>query len=169
MMLDYLTQRKANINDLSRIIELLIEDDLGKARESSESTISKDYLKAFKLIDADMNQYLMVVEFENNVIGTCHLTIMPSMTFKGSIRMQIEAVRVCESMRGRRIGQWMISQAVDYAKSKDVSIIQLTTNKKSAEAKRFYEKLGFESTHEGMKKIYLMMIKSREILDNYLK
>jgi len=34
------------------------------------------------------------------------------------------------------------------------SIIQLTTNKKRVDAKRFYEQLGFEATHEGMK-LYL--------------
>lgn len=36
----------------------------------------------------------------------------------------------------------------------DVSIIQLTTNKKRSQAKYFYEKLGFDASHEGMK-LYL--------------
>lgn len=45
-------------------------------------------------------------------------------------------------------------KAISYAKTMDVSIVQLTTNKKRAKAKRFYEKLGFEASHEGMK-LYL--------------
>ena len=33
-------------------------------------------------------------------------------------------------------------------------MVQLTTNKSRTEARTFYEKLGFEATHEGMK-LYL--------------
>lgn len=47
--------------------------------------------------------------------------------------------------------------AIDHAKSKDVSIIQLTTNIKRPRAKEFYERLGFEVTHVGMK-YYLRVI-----------
>ncbi len=45
-------------------------------------------------------------------------------------------------------------QAIKYAKSRDASIIQLTTNIKRPRAKIFYECLGFESTHVGIK-LYL--------------
>jgi ribosomal protein S18 acetylase RimI-like enzyme len=96
----------------------------------------------------------MVVENGDEIIGTCHLTIMPSLTFIGSTRMQIEAVRVAGKYRGQKIGSWMFDQAISYAKENDVSITQLTTNKKRPKAKRFYEKLGFEASHEGMK-LYL--------------
>jgi ribosomal protein S18 acetylase RimI-like enzyme len=96
----------------------------------------------------------MVVENKDEIIGTCHLTIMPSLTFIGSTRMQIEAVRVADKYRGQKIGSWMFDQAIAYAKSMGVAIIQLTTNKKRRQAKKFYEKLGFEASHEGMK-LYL--------------
>jgi len=51
----------------------------------------------------------------------------------------------------------MFDQAISYAKDMGVSIIGLTTNKKRARAKHFYEKLGFEASHEGMK-LYLRKI-----------
>jgi ribosomal protein S18 acetylase RimI-like enzyme len=79
---------------------------------------------------------------------------MPSLTFTGQTRMQIEAVRVSEQFRGQKIGEWMMNAAINYGKSKGASIIQLTTNKKRLRAKKFYEKLGFEASHEGMK-LYL--------------
>ncbi len=145
--------RKAKLEDLPRIIELLLKDELGQARES-ENALDDRYTKAFHKIDADPNQYLMVVENEDEIVGTCHLTIMPSLTFTGSTRMQIEAVRVAEKYRGQKIGKWMFDQAVSYAKENGASIIQLTTNKKRPKAKNFYEKLGFEASHEGMK-LYL--------------
>jgi N-acetylglutamate synthase-like GNAT family acetyltransferase len=149
-----LTHRKAKKEDLPRLIELLLEDELGQMRESKNVTLDENYVKAFDKIDSDPNQYLMVVENGPEIIGTCHLTIMPSLTFIGSTRMQIEAVRVAGKDRGQKIGTWMFDQAILYAKEQEVSIIQLTTNKKRLFAKNFYEKLGFEASHEGMK-LYL--------------
>ena len=147
-----LTYRKAKLYDLSAIIDLLINDKLGSARETLDGASQKKYMNAFHLIDSDPNQYLMVVESNNEIIGTCHLTIMPSMTFTGSTRMQIEAVRISEKMRGQKIGEWMINEAIEYGKSKDASIIQLSTNKERSEAMSFYLNLGFQDTHIGMKK-----------------
>jgi N-acetylglutamate synthase-like GNAT family acetyltransferase len=149
-----LIHRKARIADLPHIIELLLEDELGSTRESKSSAVHENYIKAFHKIDSDPNQYLMVVENGDEIIGTCHLSLMPSLTFIGSTRMQIEAVRVAGKYRGQKIGSWMFDQAISYAKEHDVSIIQLTTNKKRPKAKHFYEKLGFEASHEGMK-LYL--------------
>ncbi|MEY3197402.1 MAG: hypothetical protein RLZZ59_773 [Pseudomonadota bacterium] len=149
-----LTHRKAKIADLPHIIALLLEDELGSTRESKSAELDESYIKAFHKIDSDPNQYLMVVENDDEIIATCHLTIMPSLTFIGSTRMQIEAVRVAGKYRGQKIGSWMFDQAISYAKAMDVSIIQLTTNKKRPQAKHFYEKLGFEASHEGMK-LYL--------------
>lgn len=149
-----LTHRKARIADLNRLIELLLEDELGQTRESNSATLHENYIKAFHKINSDPNQHLMVVENGDEIIGTCHLTIMPSLTFIGSTRMQIEAVRVTKKYRGQKIGSWMFDQAMSYAKEHDVSIIQLTTNKKRPQAKHFYEKHGFEASHEGMK-LYL--------------
>ena len=146
-----LTQRKAVKSDLPRIVELLLEDDLAQARES-QNLMDPRYAQAFHKIDVDINQYLMVVEDQGQIIATCHLSIMPSLTFIGSTRMQIEAVRVTKAYRGQKIGQWMFDQAIDYAKAHDVSIVQLTTNKQRAKAKQFYEKQGFEASHEGFKR-----------------
>ena len=149
-----LTHRKAKLVDLPRLIELLLEDELGKTRESHLAPLHENYINAFHKIDSDPNHYLMVVENGDEIIGTCQLTIMPSLTFLGSTRMQIEAVRVLGKYRGHKIGTWIFDQAINYAKAHDVAIIQLTTHKKRVRAKHFYEKLGFESSHEGMK-LYL--------------
>lgn len=149
-----LRTRRATIDDLQDIINLLIEDELGSLREKTSDKLNQNYIDAFALINSDSNQYLMVVEESSKIVATCHLTIMPSLTFNGSTRMQIEAVRVSEKLRGHKIGEWMISQAIEYAKLRKASIIQLTTNIKRPRAKIFYERLGFESTHVGMK-LYL--------------
>lgn len=77
----------------------------------------------------------MVVEGSGKIVATCHLTIMPSLIFTGSTRMQIEAVRVTEKYRGQKIGEWMMNAAIAYAKSKGATILQLTTNKNALEQK----------------------------------
>jgi GNAT superfamily N-acetyltransferase len=139
---------------LEPIIHLLADDDLGKQREKPVTNMNLAYKTAFDRILADPNQFLMVIETEGRIVGTCHLTLMPSLTFQGALRMNIEAVRVDSSFRGQGIGEWMFSQVVELAKVEGCKIIQLTTNKKRSDALRFYEKLGFKATHEGMK-LYL--------------
>lgn len=147
--------RKATLHDLPAIIAILADDELGNAREQLDTTIDPRYLTAFELINKDPNQFLMVVTNKSLVvIGTCHLTLMPSLTFTGSTRLQIEAVRIAASCRGQKIGEWMIKEAIALGKTHGATIIQLTTNIKRPKAKSFYEKLGFESTHVGMK-LYL--------------
>ncbi len=148
--------RRAFIEDLETIIRLILQDDLAQEREviEEEATIDQRYIDAFHKIDSDENHYLMVVECRKEVVGTCHLTLIPSLTFIGTTRMQIEAVRVSQEYRGRKIGTKMIESALAYAKMKGASLVQLTTNKQRPEALKFYEQQGFKATHEGMK-LYL--------------
>ncbi|MEQ9166086.1 MAG: GNAT family N-acetyltransferase [Fulvivirga sp.] len=67
------------------------------------------------------------------------------------MRAQIEGVRIHEELRGTGLGQLMINKAIELAKDKGAHMVQLTTDKKRPEAIKFYEKLGFISSHEGMK------------------
>lgn len=144
--------QRAEKNDLKSIISLFVEDELGKTRESSSENDFKRYLNAFKLIEQDPNQHLIVIKTLNNfVIGTCHLTVMPTLLYKGSSRLNIEAVHVKDGFRSQGVGKWMFQKIVEFAKSKNIKILQLTTNKKRNRAKVFYERLGFTASHEGMK------------------
>lgn len=144
--------RKALKKDLPHIIRLLANDQLGQTRESYAEPLSESYYKAFEQIDSDRNQELVVMENENaEVVGTLQLTFIPYLTYRGSMRAQIEAVRIREDMRGTGAGSEMIRWAIERAKEKKIPLIQLTTDKKRSDAMRFYEKLGFRASHEGMK------------------
>lgn len=146
--------RKAKIEDLRIIISLYVDDELGQTRENLSPELYEHYLKAFNEINKDPNHYLAVVENKTEVIGTCHLTLIPSLTFIGQKRLQIEAVHIASEYRGQHIGEWMMRTAIEYGKDNNALIIQLTTNKRRIRAKNFYEKLGFKATHAGMK-LYL--------------
>lgn len=144
--------RKAKIEDVIPIVELLANDKLGNLRESFQEPLPQVYYDAFEKINEDKNQTLVVVENEIlEIIGTLQLSFIQYLTYQGGIRSQIEAVRVRQDYRGQGIGALLINWAIKTARERGAHLIQLTTDKKRPEAIRFYEKTGFNSTHEGMK------------------
>lgn len=153
-MLNNLALRSAEENDLPDIIRLLALDDLGSTRESLSDPLLHNYHQAFQAITQDNNQALLVVTDNEKVIGTCHLTFIPSLSFKGSWRLNIENIHVDKTRQGQGVGTWMLQQAIEMGRKKGCQFVQLTTNKKRTRAKTFYEKLGFIASHEGMK-LYL--------------
>jgi len=146
-----LSLRSAEENDLPQIVALFMEDELGAMRESLSDPLLPSYHKVFQAITADKNQALLVVDYNRELIGICHLTFMPSLSFKGSWRLNLENIHIAKSFQNQGIGTWMLQKAIALGKEKGCRFIQLTTNKKRFRAKAFYEKLGFIATHEGMK------------------
>ncbi|MBG6129059.1 GNAT superfamily N-acetyltransferase [Aquimarina sp. EL_43] len=144
--------RKATQEDIPFIVQMIANDDLGKTRENYQIPLPKEYFEAFTAINADPNQELIVVENNDfEIIGTLQLSFIQYLTYQGGIRAQIEAVRIREDQRGKGIGQKMFEWAIARAKQKRAHVLQLTTDKKRSESIRFYEKLGFIASHEGMK------------------
>jgi len=144
--------RKATTKDLSKIVEMIADDELGKTRENYQIPIPNEYLEAFQKINADENQELIVVESVNSeIIGTLQLSFIQYLTYRGGIRAQIEAVRIRKDKRGLGIGKTMFEWAMNRAKERNAHLLQLTTDKKRPEAIKFYKDLGFKQSHEGMK------------------
>jgi len=145
------TFRAATAKDLNAIVQMLAEDELGSTRERYETPLPESYWKAFEAIDADPNNELIVACLGEEVVGVQQLTFTPYITHQGSWRATIEGVRTAASVRGQGIGSQLIVWAIERAKERGCRMIQLTTDKKRTEALRFYERLGFQSTHEGLK------------------
>lgn len=143
--------RKALKEDLLDVVNLLASDILGSQREQATNPLPDNYLKAFENINRDPNQKLMVVEENGEIIGTFQLSYIQYLTYKGGIRAQIEAVRIREDKRGQGLEKKMFKWAIQKARKDGAHLIQLTTDKKRSEALKFYEKLGFKASHEGMK------------------
>jgi GNAT superfamily N-acetyltransferase len=146
-----LAYRRAVEADLVAIIDLLADDLLGAARETSVSDTSARYSEAFSEIQADSNQYLCVVEDGSEIVATFQLTFIPGLSRGGSKRAQIEAVRVSRRRRGEKIGEAIFKWAIEYSRCRGCALLQLTTDKSRLDAHRFYDKLGFEPTHVGYK------------------
>lgn len=147
----HLEIRTAQLADLPAIVALLADDDLGHSREVSSDEVASEYLNAFREIENDTNNEIIVGVCEAQIMAALQLMYIPSLTLKGTKRAQIEGVRVSSRVRGRGFGRQLIEYALARAKQQGCKLVQLTTNKARTDAIRFYESIGFESTHEGMK------------------
>ena len=155
------TFRDARREDVPVIVAMLADDFLGAAREAGgpggpsgaggASEVDEAYWMAFGQIEAEPHSRLIVAEAGGRVAGTLQLTLVPGLSRHGMLRAQIEAVRVAAWTRGQGIGRQMISWAVDEARRAGCGLVQLTSDKRRTDAIRFYESLGFEATHEGLK------------------
>ncbi|MDF3607215.1 GNAT family N-acetyltransferase [Paracoccus sp. DMF-8] len=147
-----LTFRKAVLGDLSQIVAMLADDELGRSREVVGDPISDDYVSAFNKIDSDPNQILAVVAGERGaLLGTLQITFLHHLSRRGSSRAQIEGVRISSAARGRGLGSMMIQYAIDEARGRGCRIVQLMSDVRRPDAHHFYEKLGFKPSHLGFK------------------
>lgn len=147
--------RPAARADLPAILRLLADDRLGAVRE--ETSDPAPYEAAFEAIDADPAHLLLVGELAPEqggparVVATFQLSFLPGLSRRGSWRAQLEAVRVAAELRGQGVGAAMVGWALEESRRRGCSLVQLTTDKSRTAAHRFYERLGFAASHEGMK------------------
>jgi GNAT superfamily N-acetyltransferase len=130
---------------------MLADDPLGAKRERFETPLPEGYLRAFEAIDADPNNQLVVACIEREVVGVLQLTFIPYLTYQGGWRALIEAVRIDSKHRSQGLGKAMFEWAIARARERGCHVVQLTTDKSRADARRFYESLGFAASHEGLK------------------
>jgi GNAT superfamily N-acetyltransferase len=143
--------RLANRQDLDSIVAMLVDDVLGSKRECYIQPLPQSYIKAFNAINSDPNNELVVACDGNEVVGVQQITFTPYITHQGGWRATIEGVRTSSSVRGKGVGTELIKWAIQRAKERGCHLVQLTTDKKRDDALRFYERLGFKATHEGLK------------------
>ncbi len=145
------TFRRARAADVPEIVRMLADDPLGAARERYASPLPDSYARAFHAIAQDPNNELVVACRGERVVGVLQLTFIPSLTYQGGWRTLIEGVRVDRDERSQGLGKALFEWAIARAAERGCHMVQLTTDKTRPEAKRFYEGLGFVTSHEGMK------------------
>jgi GNAT superfamily N-acetyltransferase len=143
--------RDARREDLPRIIELLAADQLGKRCEVVGDPPLAEYVSAFDIIVSDPRTRLLVLEFEGQVVGTLQLNFLPGLSRRGAERAQIEAVRIADGYRGRGLGRRLMEAAIAMARARGCRLVQLTSDLRREDARRFYLSLGFVHSHAGMK------------------
>jgi GNAT superfamily N-acetyltransferase len=154
--------RPANKPDLAALVSLFAKDELLRSPRpgpagtpvAQPEPVSGAVLAAFEDIAADPNNHVYVAELGGKVVGTFQLTFIRQLTYDGCLVAQVESVFVDESARSFGVGTRMLEYARAEAERRGAIRLQLTSNIKRERAHRFYERLGYRATHQGMK-LYL--------------
>ena len=105
---------------------------------STSKLPTKEYLET--IINSN-NTKIFVAEENNAILGT--LTLVFNKIPTGE-KAWIEDVVVDEAARGKGVGKALTAYAVDYAMSKGVNKIDLTSSPDRIAANKLYQKLGFK-------------------------
>ncbi len=148
--------RDAEKRDLPRLLELYGQLAEGGQLTAAEAKVEPDlarYEAAFEAVSADPRQRLLMLEEEGRVVGTLVLLIVPQVTNRGLPWANVESVVIDESLRGGGHGRMLMDHAERLAREAGCYKLNLTSNNRRADtAHRFYEALGYESTHRAFRK-----------------
>ena len=150
MTANAITIRRARREDVGKIVAMLADDALGRARERIETPLPDCYFQAFARLDADPNITLVVAEEAGAVVGCLQLCILPGLSSQGASRALIEDVRIDSTCRSRGVGEQLVRWAIDEARTQGCKLVELLTHNTRVDAQRFYERLGFARSHVGM-------------------
>lgn len=145
---------RATRDDVPGIVALLRDDVLGSGREGAPES---RYLAAFEAVDAEPAHTLVVVREQGagagppTLLATLQLTLLPGLSRGGATRLQVEGVRVADAARGSGLGTALLEWVAAYGRERGAVLAQLTTDRARTEARRFYERLGWVASHDGMK------------------
>ncbi|WP_295822762.1 GNAT family N-acetyltransferase [uncultured Microbacterium sp.] len=148
------TVRRAKPTDLPALMALLADDPVSAARgDRADASDEGTYATALRgVLEAPLNDLLVVDDAAGEVIGTLQLTVIPGMARQGATRLLVEAVRVSSSARSSGIGsavmRWVMHVA---APATGATLVQLTSDAARVDAHRFYTRLGFVDSHVGFK------------------
>jgi GNAT superfamily N-acetyltransferase len=142
--------QRASRADVPAVVGLLADDEMGPAREGAEEAT---YEAAFDVVARDTSQYLAVVRDESDrVVATMQLTIIPGLLRGGTTRLQIEGLRVAKADRSQGLGAAMLAWAHEHGRVRGASLAQVATDEARERARMFYERVGYETSHVGLKR-----------------
>jgi ribosomal protein S18 acetylase RimI-like enzyme len=120
--------RSATLDDVPAVVALLARDELGQHREDASLPLRAEYVRAFAAMERQLDDRVLLAVDGEDVVGCLQLTLLPGLSRLGALRAQIEGVRVSASHRRRGVGARLMAEAI-----------------------AFYERLGFEASHVGLK------------------
>ncbi|MCF2530825.1 GNAT family N-acetyltransferase [Yinghuangia soli] len=142
--------RTATPEDLPQLLALLADDDHPPA--PADVSVTATHRAAFDAIDADPRNELLVLDRgDGTVLGFLQATYIPGLGNAARDRALLEAVRIHPHHRGDGLGGHLVRHAIDRARTRGCTLVQLTSNKNRGDAHRFYENLGFTRSHDGFK------------------
>ncbi|MFD9051049.1 GNAT family N-acetyltransferase [Streptomyces zaomyceticus] len=150
MILPDLALRPATRSELPAVLALLADEET--VVDPASIGVTEAYERAFTEIEADPRNEMLVLTDGELVLGCLQITYIPGLGRGGAERALIEAVRIRADRRGGGLGRELMERAVARARERGCALVQLTSDKRRADAHRFYASLGFARSHDGFKR-----------------
>lgn len=147
-----LTIRNAEPGDLSEIVALYAADFLGGHGDAWNPQTEAAYRAAFADIAASTDNRLLVAVEEGCVAGVFQLVLFSTLVGHGARRAKLASVQVRAECRSRGIGERMVRYAEVLARDVGAAMLELSSSNRRHDAHRFYDRLGYERSHEGFRK-----------------
>lgn len=135
--------RSARLQDLAGILELYRE--LRPADPSLPQSLAQQRLR--ELLENPLT-HIIVVDTGEQLVGTCMLGLIPTLTNGARPFGMIEHVVTANAVRGQGLGKQMLRFVIDLAWQNDCYKVMLLSGMQRIEAHSFYEKLGFRGDVE---------------------
>ncbi|WP_371801951.1 GNAT family N-acetyltransferase [Candidatus Lokiarchaeum ossiferum] len=136
--------RKINPDELDQLLELYTYFPSNVEPLPSPEIIQVTW----NSIMANPHLHYFVVEYENKLVSTCNLAIIPNLTHGVRPLGLIENVVTAKAYENRGFGQKVLQYAKKWAKKNLCHKVVLLTGSKQPRTLKFYEKAGFK---QGMK------------------
>ncbi|MFH8577934.1 GNAT family N-acetyltransferase [Streptomyces zaomyceticus] len=149
MILRDLALRPAARSELPAVLALLADEET--VVDPASIAVTEAYERAFADIGADPRNEILVLTDGELVLGCLQITYIPGLGRGGAERALIEAVRIRADRRGGGLGRELMERAVARARERGCALVQLTSDKRRADAHRFYASLDFARSHDGFK------------------
>lgn len=95
------------------------------------------------------DQVLLVAVEDGRIVGTNHVLIFRHLARALRPAAIVENMVVDSSRRGAGVGDLLMEAALKIARRRKCYKLSLTSNRKRAQAHRFYERFGMHHTHHG--------------------
>jgi GNAT superfamily N-acetyltransferase len=148
--------RQAQMEDLPRLLVLMHQLSANGARpESRVEPATPEHLDALNELIADPRCHLLVLEDGGEVRGTCVVYILPNLSHRAARWGVVENVVVEEAFRSHGYGEQLMAEAERLAREAGCYRLSLMSNARRLDAHRFYERIGFDPSHQGFTKYFV--------------
>lgn len=123
--------RRFELKDLEEIFDVLNQLYTGKLKYEKFNEI-------YKLKLNDPYSYYIVAIENNKIVGVLTAELQVKL-HRENMQCFVEDLVVDKEYRNRGIGKALLQNAIDYAKSKNCNVVELTTYLNNEKAIKFYE------------------------------
>ena len=109
---------------------------------------------ALEELTRDPNCHLLVLEVDGAIQATCTVYILPNIPHRGARWAVVEHVVVDEDQRSLGYGEYLMTEAERLARSAGAYRLSLMSGEQRTGAHRFYNRIGYEPSHQGFTKYF---------------